>query len=244
MRNCDRAVILAGGQGTRLRPYSFTIPKPLIPIGEQPILLYLINQMRQSGVREVLIAVGYQSELIKAYFGNGKKFGINIKYFHEETALGTAGPLSLMADEFDKNESFFVANGDIYTELDFRKFRDFSISGGCDVTVGCVEKVEQSSYGVLQLADNRVADLVEKPVNKFYISSGIYVMNSKAVSFIPRGTFYTIPELINTYLSEGKAVGSYLIKEYWLGIENAANLDQAVLRVSAAKNILPADSLG
>src|SRR5687767_12567971 len=128
-----KVVVLAGGKGTRFRPFSFVIPKPLMPIGEDPILLHLIHQFKKSDIDTFLISTGYQAELVRAYFGNGDKFGVGIKYFHEEKPLGTAGPLSMMKKEFADDEYFFLINGDIYTETHFKEMAAFAKSSNFDV---------------------------------------------------------------------------------------------------------------
>ncbi len=229
----NKAVILAGGKGTRFRPYSFTIPKPLMPIGEDPIMLHLINQLKESGVDRFLVALGYQAELVKAYFGDGSRFGVSIRYVQEEAPLGTAGPVSLMADEFAPDEYFFLVNGDIHTELDFRRMRAFAEESGCDIVVGCVERVERSSFGVLQIENARITGIVEKPENRYHISAGIYALNGRAAARIPSGRAFTMPDLVKTYMAEGRGVAAFPIHEFWLGIENADNLETVLERVRA-----------
>ncbi|VUX54837.1 Nucleoside-diphosphate-sugar pyrophosphorylase family protein [uncultured Woeseiaceae bacterium] len=235
-QHCRKAVILAGGKGTRLRPFSFTIPKPLMPIGEDPILLRLLNQFKMSGVEEFFIALGFQAELVKAYFGDGQKFGVKIKYYQEDFPLGTAGPLSLMASEFKENEYFFLANGDIYTELDFGLFRDFAIKSNSDMTVGCVEKKEKSSFGVIETDNGEITGIIEKPERTYSISSGMYVLNGRAVSKIPCNRFFTIPDLMNVYLSKRLSISAFMISEFWMGIENAENLDEVLNRTILIAN--------
>jgi NDP-sugar pyrophosphorylase family protein len=231
----SKAVILAGGKGARFRPYSFTIPKPLMPIGEDPIMLHLINQLRDSGVSRVLVALGYQAELVKAYFGDGSRLGVSIRYYQEDAPLGTAGPLSLMADEFAPGEYFFLVNGDIHTELDFRRLRGFAERSGCDIVVGCVERVEQSSFGVLGIENGSVTGIVEKPENRFHISAGIYALNGRAAARVPSGRPFTVPDLVKTYVAEGRRVAAFPIHEFWLGIENADNLETVLKRVQAKR---------
>jgi len=230
---CRKAVILAGGKGTRFRPYSFTIPKPLMPIGEDPIMLHLINQFKESGVDEFLVALGYQAELVKAYFGDGSRFGVSIRYYQEETPLGTAGPVSLMAGEFAEDEYFFLVNGDIHTELDFRRMRQFAVESNCDIVIGCVEHVERSSFGVIKIENDRITDIVEKPENRFFISAGIYAMNGRAAARIPAASPFTVPELVRTYMAENRGVAAFRIHEFWLGIENVDNLDEVLQRVQS-----------
>lgn len=226
-----KVVILAGGKGTRFRPFSFVIPKPLMPIGEDPILVHLIHQFKKSAITNFLISTGYQAELIRAYFGNGEKLGVKIKYFNEEKPLGTAGPLGLMRDEFTDDDYLFLINGDIYTELNFAEMEKYARDSGHDVVVGCVEKVEKSSFGVLNISDNKIQSITEKPERRFSISAGIYVLRGRALKNIPDSEFFTMPDLINAYLKAGKAVGTFQIENFWIGIENAENMDEVLRRL-------------
>jgi NDP-sugar pyrophosphorylase family protein len=229
----SKAVILAGGKGTRLHPFSFTIPKPLMPIGQDPILLHLMNRLKQNGINHFLLAIGYQSELIKAYFGNGEKFGVKIDYFQEDKPLGTAGPLALMRDHLDEDDYFFLVNGDIYTELNFRAMMDFAISGNHDLVVGYVEKVEKCPYGVLDIQNDLITKIIEKPERRYCISSGIYVLHKRALKLLPNNAFFTIPDLINARFAHSLSVGAFPIRDFWLGIEDVENLDQVMKRLNA-----------
>ena len=226
-----KVVVLAGGKGTRFRPFSFVIPKPLMPIGEDPILLHLINRFKKSGIGKFLVSTGYQAELVRAYFGDGERFGVSIKYFHEDKPLGTAGPLSLMKSEFSDDEYLFLINGDIYTELNFDEMHQFATKNKYDLVVGYVEKTEKSSFGVLDISDGKINKIIEKPETKFRFSSGIYILKGKAIKQIPNLEFYTMPDLINSYLARGESVGAFHIKDFWIGIENAENLDEVLKRI-------------
>ena len=228
-----KAVILAGGRGTRFHPFSFIIPKPLMPVGESPILLHLINQLRKSEVSDFLLATGYQSELIVAYLGDGKKLGVDIKYFKEELQLGTAGPLSLMRNQFAKDEYFFLANGDIYTEMVFSDMLEFAVRGSFDMVVGFIERRERSSFGVMEVESDVILKIVEKPERVSLVSAGIYVINSRALARIPDAEFFTMPDLIESYLSEGSRVGAYKITDFWMGIEDVESIDKVIKRTES-----------
>lgn len=230
-----KAVILAGGKGARFRPYSFVIPKPLMPIGEDPILLHLINRLKKSSISKYLISTGYQSELIRAYFGDGERFGVNIKYYHEEIQLGTAGPLSLMKEEISDNDYLFLINGDIYTELNFGEMAEFAKKTKYDLVVGYVEKIEKSSFGMLDISKDTINRIIEKPETTIRFSSGIYVIKGKAIKQIPFKEFFTMPDLINAYLARNENVGAFKIKEFWIGIENAENLEEVSKRIERHK---------
>lgn len=231
-----KVVILAGGKGTRLRPFSFVIPKPLMPIGEDPIVLHLIKRFKQKNMTQFLISTGYQSELVRAYFGNGERFGVSIKYFHEDKPLGTAGPLSLMRDEFSDDDYVFLINGDIYTELNFEEMANFAQENRYDLVVGYVEKTEKSSFGVLDISDDKIHKIIEKPETRFRFSAGIYVLKGKAIRRIPDAEFYTMPDLINDYLARNESVGAFQIKDFWKGIENADNLDEVYQRIEGSSS--------
>ncbi len=234
--NATKVVVLAGGKGTRFRPFSFVIPKPLMPIGEHPILLHLINRFKKSNIGSFLISTGYQAELVQAYFGDGSRFGVSIKYFHEEKPLGTAGPLSLMRHEFQDDEYLFLINGDIYTELDFEEMAKFGMKHQYDLVVGYVEKTQKSSFGVLEIQDQQLSKIIEKPETRFRISSGIYLIKGKALKRIPDLEFFTMPDLMNAYLERGEKVGAFQIKDFWIGIENAENLDEALKQIEGIES--------
>lgn len=231
-----KVVILAGGKGTRFRPFSFVIPKPLMPIGEDPILLHLINRFKKSNITQFLVSTGYQAELVRAYFGNGERFGVTIKYFHEDKPLGTAGPLSLMKEEFKDDDYLFLINGDIYTELNFEEMAKFAEKNKFDLVVGYVEKTEKSAFGVLEIENDKINKIIEKPETTFRFSAGIYVIKGKAIRQIPNLEFYTMPDLINAYLARGESVGAYQIKDFWKGIENAENLDEVLNRIEGTRS--------
>jgi len=228
-----KAFILAGGRGTRFHPFSFTIPKPLMPIGEEPILLRLINRFKSEGITEFVISLGYHSELIKAYFGDGARFGVSIRYVKEDIPLGTAGPLSLIRDEVAKDEYVFLINGDIYTEMSFQKMLQAAQASGIELLVGYVQKTEKSSFGILNIENNAITSVTEKPERTFAISSGIYLVRGAAIENIPVGKFFTAPDLMNIYMSSGRKVGAYRIDDFWMGIENVENLDEVMKRVNA-----------
>lgn len=202
-----------------------------MPIGEDPILLHLFNQFRKRGYQDFLVSTGYQSELIRAYFGDGESFGVNIKYFHEGQPLGTAGPLSKMRAEFADDDYFFLINGDIYTEVNFREMEDYSRKSQLDIVVGYVEKTERSSFGILNIDNGKVASVTEKPERSFCISSGIYMIRGRALSHIPNNKFFTMPDLMNVYLKNNQSIGAFRVDKFWIGIENVDNLDEVLKRI-------------
>jgi len=222
-----KVVILAGGLGTRLRPLTFSIPKPLLPVGEKPILETILSRLRSHSLTDIIITVGYKSELIKTYFGDGSKFGVNIQYSEESERSGTAGPLRLVKDRFNINEPILVMNGDILTKLNFKEMIDFHKKNNADLTVGIKKHKFQSPYGIIELKDNRIEKIKEKPEFKFNISTGIYVINPSILDMIPKNKFYDIPKLIEESLKQRKKVFGFFIKEYWSAIEYLDDLNKA-----------------
>ena len=228
-----KILILAGGKGERFNPFSFVIPKPLMPINQNPILMYLIKSFKKYNFKNFLISTGYQAELIKAYLGTGKKLGVKVKYFNENKPLGTAGPISKIKKEIKINNYFFLINGDVYTEMNFKKMLNFTIKGNYDLVVGSIKKRYKNSFGVLDIKNSKIRNITEKPNSSFNISSGIYIIkNTKNLNLIPKNNFFTVPDLIEKYLSKGLSVGAYNIKEYWMGIENMENLKKVGTRLN------------
>ncbi len=228
-----RAVILAGGLGTRLRPLTFSIPKPLLPVGEHPILELILNRLMEFDFENFIFSVGYRAELIETYFGDGSRFGIRIHYLKEEEPTGTAGCLELMRRNFDvaEDETFLLMNGDILTELDFSRFIHHHAKEQFELTVGVKEIDRQLPYGVLEEKDGLVRRIIEKPVSRYPISAGIYLLQGSTLPFIPGDTHFTIPDLVESLASKGRRVGSYLIEEYWLAVEHQEDMEKARSRV-------------
>jgi NDP-sugar pyrophosphorylase family protein len=228
-----KILILAGGKGKRFNPFSFVIPKPLMPINQNPILMYLIKSFKKYKFKNFLISTGHQAELIKAYLGSGKQLGIKVKYFDENKPLGTAGPISKIKKKIKINDYFFLINGDVYTEMNYKKMMAFAKKGNYDLLVGSIKKKYKNSFGVLDIKNNKIENITEKPISSFNISSGIYIIkNTKNLNLIPKNKFFTMPNLIKKYLSKGLSVGAYNIKEYWMGIENIENLKKVGARLN------------
>jgi len=228
-----KILILAGGKGKRFNPFSFVIPKPLMPINQNPILMYLINSFKKYNFKNFFISTGYQAELIKVYLGVGKKLGVKVKYFNENKPLGTAGPISKIKKEVKINDYFFLINGDVYTEMNYKKMMTFAKKNNYDLLVGSIKKKYKNSFGVLDIKNDKIKNITEKPNSSFNISSGIYIIkNTKNLNLIPKNKFFTMPNLIKKYISKGLNVGSYNIKEYWMGIENIDNLKKVGARLN------------
>ncbi len=222
-----KAVLLVGGQGTRLRPLTFSIPKPLLPVGERPILQIIIEQLKAAGIRDLILATGYQAELIQAFCGDGARFGVSVSYVKEEQPLGTAGPIRLARARLTEGEPFLLMNGDILTGLDFRAFVAAAPAGAWDLLVGYTTYVHTLPFGVLTMDGPRVAGVVEKPSHEYQISAGIYCVGPAAVPLVPDG-FFNMPDLMRALIAAGKRVGAYHIRERWMGLESVEHFEEAV----------------
>jgi NDP-mannose synthase len=175
-----QAVIMAGGKGTRLHPYSAVFPKPLMPLGDMPILELLLRQMKAGGVQEVIIAVNHLRHLIEAYFGDGSALGLSLRYSNEDRPLGTAGALGNMLDLLD--ETFYLANGDLLTTMDLRRMAFSHISEQADASVGIFERENKIDFGLIEFdAQNQLSVYREKPTSKYYVSMGVYILQREAV---------------------------------------------------------------
>ena len=224
-----KAVILAGGKGARLRPLTYTIPKPLLPVGEKPILEEIIERLKSFGLRQFVIAVGYRAELIETYFRDGSQLGVSIEYVRETHPLGTAGPLAQVRDSIalPPGEPLFVMNGDILTDLDIHAFLDAHRAGAFDVTVATREFQLQHPYGVLKLDGDRIAGIVEKPAVTDIVSAGIYALQPSALGLIPSDAFFDMPDLVNKLIAARRPVGAYRFDGEWLAIDRIDQLEDA-----------------
>lgn len=221
-----RAVILAGGKGTRLAPYTTVFPKPLVPVGDMPILEIVVRQLSHFGIHEITLAVGHLAELIVAYFGNGSRYGVQIDYSREEQPLGTAGPLSLVKE---LNSTFLVMNGDLLTTLDFRGMLDHHRQSGAVATVAAFERQIKIDLGILELDEkNRIQGYVEKPTYTHRVSMGIYVFEPRVLDFIEPNTRLDLPELVTRLLAANLVVQAYVFKGFWLDIGRPAEYTFAV----------------
>jgi len=218
------AVVMAGGLGSRMRPLTYTIPKPLLPIGERPILEIILSQMRRAGFSKVFVTTGYQAELVKSYFGNGSRFGIQLEYTHESEMLGTAGALFLLKDRI--REPFLLMNCDILTRLDLRKLYDHHIENSAVMTVGATCYEVQVPYGVLEVRQGVVRSIAEKPRTSHLIVAGIYVMNPEVLEIEKSGKT-DIPEVIEILIAQGKKVTVCEIKEQWIDVGKLSDYERA-----------------
>jgi NDP-mannose synthase len=224
------AIILAGGKGTRLAPYTTVLPKPLLPIGDAPILDVVMRQLAYYGFTKVTLAVGYLAHLIEAVFQDGANQGVSLRYHHEEHPLGTVGPLALM-DDLD--ECFLMMNGDVLTTLDYRALFAAHTASGNALTVATHVRTVCSEYGVLELdghdgATRRVSGFREKPATDHSVSMGVYILDRRVCEFIPAGERFDLPDLIWRLLEVGLPVGAYGYDGFWLDIGRHEDYAQAI----------------
>lgn len=229
-----KAVILAGGLGTRLRPLTFSIPKPLLPVGEKPILEIIITKLKRFGFKEFLLAVGYKAELIETYFKNGSKFKVKISYIRENKPSGTAGPLALLNEKLrlGPRESFLLMNGDILTNLNFLKFIKYHNDTNSEITIGTKRIRQKLNYGIIKVKDGYVWKIEEKPTITYDVSAGIYLMRSSVLCNVPKNIFYTIPQLVQKLVMQHRKVSSYYIREYWIALEQFHHVEKAKLDIN------------
>jgi len=221
-----RAVILAGGKGTRLLPYTVALPKPLMPIGEYPILEVIIRQLRQVGFGHITLAVNHQADLFRAFFGNGDKWGIVIDYSLEHMPLSTMGPLKLIPDLPDH---FLVMNGDILSDVDYGLFLDAHIKDNRLFTISAAKREQRIDYGVLRSSEDQcLMGFEEKPCFGFMVSMGIYAVSSRVLGDIPENQAYGFDHLVLRYLSEQKVVNVVPHDGYWLDIGRPDDYQRAV----------------
>jgi NDP-mannose synthase len=233
-----RAVVLAGGRGTRLAPYTTVLPKPLMPVGDMPILEILVRRLRAAGIRRVTLAVGHLASLLEAYFGDGGRFGVELDYSYEEEPAGTAGPLALV-DGLD--ETFLVMNGDLLTTIDFADLLRAHRERAATVTVGLFEKIVPIDLGVIETdADGRITDYVEKPKLTYDVSVGIYAMEPTVLSHIPRGERLDLPDLVLRLVAAGEPVHGYRFDGTWFDIGRPDDYAAAVDHFEARRaELLP-----
>lgn len=221
-----RAVILSGGMGTRLRPYTVVLPKPLMPVGEYPILEVIVRQLERAGFDHLTLAVNHQAELIKAYFGDGSRWGVKIDYSLETTPLSTVGPLTLIPD---LPEHFLFMNGDVLTDLDFRQLLDEHVAADRRFTIAAARRNHKNDYGVLHIDDaSRLCEFEEKPVSHFLVSMGVYAASRALVEKIPVGRRYGFDHLMLDMLNRNEPVHVHSHDGYWKDIGRPDDYMEAI----------------
>jgi len=228
---CEKtAVILAGGKGTRLRPYTVTMPKPLVPVGDKPIMEILIIRLVKQGFTRIIITVNHQADIIMAYFGNGDKWGVKIEYSLEDKPLGTMGPLKLIRN---LPEYFLVMNGDVLTDIDYLDFLDEHMKFGNAFTIASYRRTQKIDYGVLEIEGNQLKGFKEKPETHHIVSMGIYAVSKKIVDYIPENEYFGFDTLMLQLIEADINVGVYEHKGYWMDIGRPDDYQQAVEDVEA-----------
>ena len=236
-----KAVILAGGKGRRLRPYTTVLPKPLMPLGDMPIIEVVLRQLAAFGFDEVTLAVGYLAELMMAYCGDGSKFGLRMRYSKEEEPLGTAGPLALVEG---LDETFLVMNGDVLTSLDLAAMVKQHRSSGAVATIATHKRQQQINYGIIESDEvNRITAYIEKPVNHYQVSMGVYVLEPAVLSRMEPGVYLDLPDLVRGLMADGLPVLAYPFDGYWLDIGRHDDYEQAVEEFEAMRAALLPSSL-
>jgi NDP-mannose synthase len=211
-----RAVVLAGGTGTRLRPYTVVLPKPLMPIGDYPILEVIVRQLGRQGFTRITLAVNHQANIIKAFFGDGNKWGVDIDYSLETKPMSTIAPLSLISDLPD---NFLLMNGDVLTDLDLNGFFQRHVTAGRLLTIAAARRLQLIDYGVLQVdSSHRLTKFCEKPRTEYLVSMGVYAVNRAVLAFVPQDSRYGFDDLMNELLKKGEPVTVDPFEGYWLDI--------------------------
>jgi NDP-sugar pyrophosphorylase family protein len=220
-----KAVILAGGLGTRLRPFTEIIPKPLLPIGEKSVLEIQIARLKKYGFDEIFLATNYKADYLERFVGTGEHYGVKITVSKEQTPLGTAGPLTLLREQL--TEPFFVMNGDILSLLDFSAFYQFAIQNQAWLTLAIHEHITPYAFGDVFFKGDLVTGIEEKPKIIKFILAGMYVMRPEIFTVIPDGAYYGMDSLIKDMLQKQLPVVKYEMHDYWLDIGQANDYEQA-----------------
>jgi NDP-sugar pyrophosphorylase family protein len=232
-----KAVILAGGRGTRLKPYTNVFPKPLMPIGEKPILEIIINQLVAHGIEDIIITVGHMGELIMNFFGDGGQVGAKIRYVKEEQPLGTAGSLGFVKEEL--TDTFLVINGDTLTTLNFSHLIDYHVRNGSIATVALKKREVYIDFGIVEIDDaNSIREYIEKPTLSYLVSIGVNIFNPRVLNYISVGEKLDFPDLVKTLISSGETVKGFIFDGYWLDIGRPEDYDKANEEIEQIKGQL------
>lgn len=224
-RTDNWVVIMAGGLGTRLRPITEEIPKPLVEVGGRPILETIIERIQGQGFGKVFVAVNYLAEQVKAHFGDGSKFGVEITYLEEQTRMGTAGALTLLPHR--PVNPFLVMNADLVTDIDFRRLLNFHMDQAADATMCVREYKFQVPYGVVETKGNRITQLTEKPTHSYFVNSGIYALDPNVLDMVPQGHFYDMTTLFDDLMARGGHGVVFPVHEYWIDVGRFDDLEKA-----------------
>lgn len=218
-------VLMAGGLGTRLKQLTKDIPKPLLKIGDKPILETILDNFIEHGFSRFFISVNYKSELIEGHFGDGSRWGVRIDYLREDKKLGTAGALGLLPEKPDV--PILVMNGDVLTKVNFQQLLDFHLEHKAAATM-CVREYDfQVPYGVVKLDQHRIASIEEKPIQRFFVNAGIYVLEPHTLERIPYNSYYDMPSLFENLVDQQQETAVFPVREYWLDIGRIDDFERA-----------------
>ena len=238
----NSVLVMAGGIGSRLMPMTKSQPKPLLMVGDRPILEIIIDNLKLQGFRRLYISVNYLGDQIREYFGDGGRWGMEIEYLIEDTRLGTAGPLSLLTDRLKL--PIIVINGDILTRVNFREMLDFHAQSGAAATMCVRSHVQEVPFGVVELDDShRIASIVEKPVRRYLVNAGIYVLEPEVVASVPKNKSLDMPALFDGLIEQNARIAAFPIREYWLDIgriEDFRRANEEYHSIFGAGSITPA----
>lgn len=235
--SATHAIILAGGRGTRLRPYTTTIPKPLVPIGDDcAILEIVLRQLAHDGIRRITMAIGHLGELIRAYVGNGEQWGLEVDFATEVKPLGTMGPVVAILDRLP--EHFLVLNGDILTDLRFGDLLAHHVASGAPLTIATCRRDVNVDFGVLEEEGGRVVGFKEKPRLEYSVSMGVYALSHRTLAAYPKGEPLGFDQLVLDLLAAGTNPAAYAFSGYWLDIGRPEDYDQANLEFSRVRDRL------
>ncbi|MFI8711545.1 nucleotidyltransferase family protein [Brevibacillus brevis] len=224
-RKDNWVILMAGGLGTRLHPLTHDCPKPLLKVGNKPLLETILQSFIDQGFHRFYISVKYKAEMIQEHFGDGSNWGISIQYLQEKESLGTAGALSLLPEK--PSEPFFVMNGDLLTKVNFEQLLDFHKTYQAQATMCVREYDHQIPYGVVRLDKYRLTSIEEKPTQRFFVNAGIYVLSPDAVENIPHNQYFDMPSLFDHLVKNQQQTIAFPIREYWLDIGRMADFERA-----------------
>ena len=221
----NHVILMAGGLGTRLRPLTKNTPKPMLEVGGKPILETIVKCFVDDGFTNITMCLGYKSNVIQDYFRDGSGFGANIDYIVEEKRMGTAGALTLLGKKLVN--PFFIMNGDLLTNIDFEKMLDFHVEHNSKATM-CVREYDiEVPYGVVNVANENITSIEEKPIHRFFVNAGIYLLEPDCIDLIPDNEFYDMPTLFEELIATKEKVVSFPLQEYWLDIGRIADYERA-----------------
>ncbi|WP_127470454.1 nucleotidyltransferase family protein [Thiomicrorhabdus aquaedulcis] len=218
-------VLMLGGLGMRLRPLTETVPKPMLKVGNKPILETIVNHLAEQGFSEFYFCINYLGEQIRQYFGNGENWGINIQYIEEDTPLGTAGALSLLPSQ--PGQDFIVMNGDLLTKVDVTALLSFHKANQNIITACVREHSQQVPYGVIEFCDGRITQITEKPLYRYFVNAGIYALSPDVFKLLSFSGYYDMPNLMDDLLAIKQPVGGFPLTEYWMDIGQMPDFERA-----------------